>query len=98
MLSSTGESYTDVCMVERNHWVGLSVMVWGGISYQQRAPLVIFDIRPGRGNGSYGSTLYRQCSSSCCSSFYGSSSMDDVPAGQCMTAYCENHYTVSTAE
>ena len=26
-------------------------MVWGGISYQQRTPLVIFDVRPGRGNG-----------------------------------------------
>ena len=47
----SGERYTDACMVERNHWGGPRAMVWGRISYQQRTPLVIFDVRPGRRNG-----------------------------------------------
>ena len=37
--------------VYRNRWGSLSIMVWDWISYQQRTPLVIFDVGPGGGNG-----------------------------------------------
>ena len=47
----TGERYADVCIAERNRWGGPSVKVSGRISYQQKTPLAIFDIRPGLWNG-----------------------------------------------
>ena len=37
--------------VYHNRWGSLSIMVWDWISYQQRTPLVIFDVGPGGGNG-----------------------------------------------
>lgn len=36
-----GERYADVCVHEVDRYGGGSIMVWGGISYQNRTPLVI---------------------------------------------------------
>ena len=70
VVSGYGEEqacYTDTCAVERNRWSGPIVMVLGGICFQQRTTIVIFDLRPGRGNGVKAQryNFYRQCCSTC---------------------------------
>ena len=49
-----GERYADPCIVQRQHFGGGSVMVWGGISFRGRTKLVVV-----RGN-SKGRTLQRR--------------------------------------
>ena len=36
-----GERHVDVCVQETDRWGGGSVMVWGGISFNHRTPLVV---------------------------------------------------------
>ena len=38
-----GERYADCCVRESSRWGGGSVMVWGGISWRHRTPLVLID-------------------------------------------------------
>ena len=38
-----GESYRDNCLVERDRFGGGALMVWVGISYGHRTPLVFID-------------------------------------------------------
>ena len=35
-----GERYADCCVVQANRWSGGSLMMWGGISFNTRTPLV----------------------------------------------------------
>ena len=38
-----GERYADCCVRESSRWGGGSVMVWGGISWRYRTPLVVIE-------------------------------------------------------
>ena len=38
-----GERYANCCVHEADRWGGGSVMVWGGISFRHRTPLIIID-------------------------------------------------------
>lgn len=38
-----GERYSDPCILEQDRWGGVSILVWGGITYHSRTPLVVID-------------------------------------------------------
>lgn len=47
-----GERYSDACVLENNRWGGSSVMIWGGITLNQRiGPIFFRGLGPGHGNG-----------------------------------------------
>ena len=38
-----GERYAECCVRQYNHWGGASVMVWAGISFNHKSPLVVIN-------------------------------------------------------
>jgi len=38
-----GERFQDQCVQEQDRWGGANIMVWGGISYHSKTPLIIID-------------------------------------------------------